>query len=65
MSADPPFRLDGRKALVTGGASGIGEQTVRVLSQSGASVVIADLNLKGAESLPPNWEAPSPPSRWT
>ncbi len=51
MSADPPFRLDGRKALVTGGASGIGEQTVRVLSQSGASVVIADLNLEGAEKL--------------
>ena len=51
MSANPPFRIDGRKALVTGGASGIGEKTVRVLHQAGASVVIADLNLEAAEAL--------------
>ena len=51
MSATPPFRLDGRKALVTGGASGIGEQTVRALSRAGASVIIADLNIEGAEAL--------------
>ena len=35
---ETPFRLDGRKALVTGGASGIGEATVRVLSDAGATV---------------------------
>jgi NAD(P)-dependent dehydrogenase (short-subunit alcohol dehydrogenase family) len=46
-----PFRLDGRRALVTGGASGIGEQTVRVLANAGAAVVIADLNLDAAQSL--------------
>ena len=51
MSADPPFRLDGRRALVTGGASGIGEQTVRTLNRAGASVIIADLDLEGAEAL--------------
>ena len=51
MSANPPFRIDGRKALVTGGASGIGEKTVRALHQAGASVVIADLNLEAAEAL--------------
>jgi len=49
MSA--PFRLDGRRALVTGGASGIGEATCRALSAAGATVIIADLDGAGAESL--------------
>jgi 2-keto-3-deoxy-L-fuconate dehydrogenase len=39
-----PFRLDGRRALVTGGASGIGEAICRVFSASGASVTIADVD---------------------
>ncbi len=46
-----PFRLDGRRALVTGGASGIGEATARALSQAGSSVIIADLQLAGAQKL--------------
>ena len=46
-----PFRLDGRHALVTGGASGIGEHTVRALSGAGASVIVADRNLEGAKTL--------------
>ena len=46
-----PFRLDGRKALVTGGASGIGECTCRALAQAGASVVVADLDRARADSL--------------
>jgi 2-keto-3-deoxy-L-fuconate dehydrogenase len=41
---NPPFRLDGRRALVTGGASGIGEQICRVFSAAGASVTIADVD---------------------
>ena len=36
------FRLDGRTALVTGGASGIGLCCVEALSEAGATVVIAD-----------------------
>ncbi len=46
-----PFRLDGRRALVTGGASGIGEHTVRALNGAGASVIVADRNLQGAKTL--------------
>jgi 2-hydroxycyclohexanecarboxyl-CoA dehydrogenase len=44
-------RLEGRKALVTGGASGIGAATCARLAAEGAHVVIGDLNLEGAESV--------------
>ena len=46
-----PFRLDGRHALVTGAASGIGECTARELVRAGAFVWIADINLDAAEKL--------------
>ena len=49
--ATSPFRLDGRHALVTGGASGIGEATVKELVRAGAFVWIADINFSAAESL--------------
>src|SRR5665213_1507576 len=38
------MRLDGRVALVTGGASGIGLACVAALAEAGAMVTIADLN---------------------
>ena len=44
LNMKTPFRLDGRKALVTGGASGIGEATCRALSGAGAAVVIVDID---------------------
>ena len=46
-----PFRLDGRKALVTGGASGIGEATCRALAEAGATVTIADIDRDRARTL--------------
>lgn len=46
-----PFRLDGKRALVTGGASGIGEAISRVFAEAGASVYIADINKAQAEAL--------------
>ena len=38
------MRLDNRTAVVTGGASGIGAATCRVLAERGADVVVADLD---------------------
>jgi 2-keto-3-deoxy-L-fuconate dehydrogenase len=46
-----PFRLDGKRALVTGGASGIGEAVCRVFSEAGASVIVADINKQQADAL--------------
>jgi 2-keto-3-deoxy-L-fuconate dehydrogenase len=48
---DRPYRLDGKIALVTGGASGIGAATSRELTRAGAKVWIADLNVEAAEGL--------------
>ncbi|MBE3599369.1 MAG: 3-hydroxyacyl-CoA dehydrogenase [Limnochordaceae bacterium] len=43
--------LQGHSAIVTGGASGLGEATVRRLIRMGARVVIADVNAAAGEAL--------------
>ncbi|MHC8606349.1 3-hydroxybutyrate dehydrogenase [Paenarthrobacter ureafaciens] len=43
--------LNGRKALVTGGASGIGSACARALAARGAKVVVADVDASGAGKL--------------
>jgi NAD(P)-dependent dehydrogenase (short-subunit alcohol dehydrogenase family) len=43
--------IKGAVALVSGGASGLGEATVRILAEAGAKVVIADMNAEKGEAL--------------
>ncbi|OZI31142.1 3-hydroxybutyrate dehydrogenase [Bordetella genomosp. 10] len=43
--------LNGKVAVVTGAASGIGKEIALVLSRAGAAIGIADLNLDGANAV--------------
>jgi NAD(P)-dependent dehydrogenase (short-subunit alcohol dehydrogenase family) len=44
-----PFDLTGQTAIVTGGATGIGEAICKRLAEAGATVAVADLNKEGAD----------------
>ena len=43
--------VEGKRVLITGGASGIGAATAKILTARGARVVISDLNTKDGEKL--------------
>jgi len=44
-------KLEGKVAIVTGAAGGIGSAYSRGLAEAGAAVVVADLNAEGAEKV--------------
>ena len=45
------MNISGKVAIVTGGGSGLGAATARLLTQQGARVAVVDLNLEAAESV--------------
>lgn len=49
--APPEAEFSRKVAFVTGGAGGIGSETCRRLASEGAHVVVADLNIEGAEKV--------------
>jgi NAD(P)-dependent dehydrogenase (short-subunit alcohol dehydrogenase family) len=45
------MQIDGSSAIVVGGASGLGEATVRALHEAGAIVTVADVNVEKGAAL--------------
>jgi len=45
------MNISGKVAIVTGGASGLGEATVRAYVKKGAKVAIFDMNVERGEQL--------------
>lgn len=56
------FDLAGSKALVTGGARGIGAGIAEAPAQAGADVMIGDTSKISASKPPPAWRAMAAPT---
>jgi NAD(P)-dependent dehydrogenase (short-subunit alcohol dehydrogenase family) len=44
-------QLDGKVAVITGAASGVGAATARLMAERGAAVIVADINAAGARDV--------------
>jgi len=51
MAVTDRFGLGGQVAIVTGAAAGIGRAIAKLFAEAGASVVVTDLKLEGAEAV--------------
>ncbi len=51
MTVTDRFGLGGQVAIVTGAAAGIGKAIARLFAEAGASVVVTDLKLDGAQAV--------------
>ena len=58
MSTGSGGRLDGKVAVITGAASGIGAGTARMFVAEGAKVVVADLQDDAGQADPDYWAMP-------
>ena len=51
MSFPKPFNLEGKVALITGGANGLGRAFTEAMAEAGADVVCADIDTRGLDEV--------------